>query len=131
MDLIEKLQFVFCAYDFDNRGSISYDETALLIRSVASGCSKSFPTAPVFNLAPGVVENYAHLVFTSLQKSQDDRVSTGEFQNYCVSHPVIKSWLRFVSNIASPNSATPDFFEEKDDIVKATFVRYVVGFFLS
>lgn len=114
IDTVEKIQFAFCLYDFDSRGSISYDETSLLLRSVTNGCAKAFPSQAAFtSLTSGQVENYAHILFSSLRKSQEDRVSSAEFQSYCIAHPVITSWLRYVS--ALPANIQDILIEERDD----------------
>lgn len=95
MDIIEKMQFVFCCYDFETRGSLSFQEASLLLLSVINSCSKLFPGAfPFFGTFQ--VENLTTLLFTSMKKTQTDRISIGDFQVYCISHPVYKTWLNFL-----------------------------------
>jgi hypothetical protein len=66
MDTVDKLFFVFNAYDFNSIGSLCYDELSLLLRSAVKGLQKACPDAPVFSLATGVeVEAYADLIFAS------------------------------------------------------------------
>jgi len=47
MDSIDKLYFAFSVYDFDSRGALSLEETALLLRSCASGQSSLLLSVPV------------------------------------------------------------------------------------
>ena len=66
MDTVDKLFFVFNAYDFNSIGSLCHDELSLLLRSAVKGLQKACPDAPVFSLATGVeVEAYADLIFAS------------------------------------------------------------------
>lgn len=66
MDTVDKLFFVFNAYDFNSSGSLCYDELSLLLRSAVKGLQKVCPDVPVFNLATSVeVEAYADLIFAS------------------------------------------------------------------
>ena len=66
MDTVDKLFFVFNAYDFNSSGSLCYDELSLLLRSAVKGLQKVCPDVTVFNLATSVeVEAYADLIFAS------------------------------------------------------------------
>ena len=114
MDSIDKLYFVFNAYDFDSVGSLSYDEVTLLLRSVIKGLAKMSPSSETFN-APGVrdAEKYATLLFEHFQKdpssSHHHRVAAEEFRQYYSKHPVSSSWL---STTARMNDAQPPVDEQ-------------------
>lgn len=99
MDTIDKIYFAFSAYDFDNAGSLSFDEATLLLRSVVQGLGKVSPsnstfTSPTF----GEVEKFTALVFQHSNKESTgrsaSRITTVEFKNYCSFHPVTSSWLK-------------------------------------
>lgn len=101
MDAVEKIFFAFSAYDFDSRGSISYDEAILLYRSVVTGLTKASPTTAAFQaVSRADTEKYASLVFTAALKDQStERVGIEQFKDYSVSHPIISNWLKSLSNL--------------------------------
>jgi len=112
MDSIDKLYFVFNAYDFDSVGSLSYDEVTLLLRSVIKGLAKMSPSSETFS-TPGVrdAEKYATLVFERFLKDPShQRVAAEEFRQYYSKHPVSSSWLSTTSRLNDPQPQ----LEEKD-----------------
>jgi hypothetical protein len=96
MDTIDKIHFAFCAYDFDNAGSLSFDEATLLLRSVVQGLGKVSPSNVIFTSpTPAEVERFTGLVFQYANKEggskSQSRVNTAEFRSYCSAHPVTSS----------------------------------------
>ena len=98
MDTIDKLFFAFSLYDFERSGSLTHNGVTLLLRSVFSGfgkiCSSSseYPTELEVN-------NYADLLFRDANKSNDEKLTSQEFQHYSCMHPVVGSWVRYMSSI--------------------------------
>eukprot|EP01039_Chlorochromonas_danica_P007222 gene7222-7988_t len=110
MDALDKVNFAFSAFDFEGKNSLSRDETNLLFRSVIKGLQKIASTSSGFSEAlPSDGAKFADLVFEANGREKwYGRINVGEFQEYCVSHPVISSWLKAVAA-----------FDEKDRIVDA------------
>ena len=99
MDLVDKIQFVYDLYDFEGMQAIPYDTLSLLFRSAAKGLSKicsseilsfntslldvilvdslSNPFSPTLNNRATLLTNYVIVL------------------EYCCSHPIILSWLKF------------------------------------
>lgn len=95
MDTIDKIYFAFSAYDFDNAGSLSFDELTLLLRSVVKGLSKVSPSSTTFTSSgPLDAEKYTSLLFLHFQCY---RIKCEQFRQYCCNHPVMGSWLKTVA----------------------------------
>lgn len=98
MDTIDKLFFAFSLYDFERCGSLTHNGVTLLLRSIFSGfgkiCSSTcdFPTELE-------ISKYADLLFADASKSNDDKLTSQEFQHYSCMHPVVGSWIRYMSSI--------------------------------
>ena len=60
MDLIDKIQFSFCAYDFTESGSLGSEEISLLLRSAVKGLSKVTNTNEVSNME---IDRITELIF--------------------------------------------------------------------
>jgi WD40 repeat protein len=110
MDTIDKIHFAFCAYDFDNAGSLSFDEATLLLRSVVQGLGKVSPSNVIFTSpTPAEVERFTGLVFQYANKEggskSQSRVNTAEFRSYCSAHPVTSSWLKTVAQFPAESAA--------------------------
>ena len=107
MDTVDKIYFVFAIYDFNNTCALSGDECTLMMRSATKGLVKLFPSQ-----APGFLANtegdvYADLIFKSTDLSRSSAsgtVSNTQFMQYCISHPVISTWLAFSASIPLPPS---------------------------
>jgi Ca2+-binding EF-hand superfamily protein len=98
MDTVDKIYFVFNAYDFDGKGSLSYNELALLLQSAVSGLVKAFPTQRVFtSISNADAESYAKLVFGD--KPASGRLSIADFRSYFSTHPVISSFFKYFASI--------------------------------
>eukprot|EP00600_Ochromonadales_sp_CCMP1393_P002263 CAMPEP_0174977188 /NCGR_PEP_ID=MMETSP0004_2-20121128/13465_1 /TAXON_ID=420556 /ORGANISM="Ochromonas sp., Strain CCMP1393" /LENGTH=2877 /DNA_ID=CAMNT_0016228333 /DNA_START=290 /DNA_END=8924 /DNA_ORIENTATION=- len=112
MDTIDKIHFAFTAHDFDNAGSLSFDEANLLLRSVVKGMSKVSPHCVVFTAPTNAeIEKFTSLVFEFAGKGSmagQGRVSTAEFRKYCSYHPVTSSWLKSVAQFPSEVSSSQD-----------------------
>jgi len=101
MDSVEKVYFIHSTYDFDSGNALSYDETTLLLRSVAKGLAKACPEQAqrLMNMAnmetalDAEVDTYLKNIFARLGDRRT--VSSMDLQSYCSSHPVISSWLTF------------------------------------
>eukprot|EP00601_Ochromonadales_sp_CCMP2298_P000580 CAMPEP_0173171108 /NCGR_PEP_ID=MMETSP1141-20130122/1587_1 /TAXON_ID=483371 /ORGANISM="non described non described, Strain CCMP2298" /LENGTH=500 /DNA_ID=CAMNT_0014093031 /DNA_START=62 /DNA_END=1560 /DNA_ORIENTATION=- len=136
MDTIDKLHFCFCCYDFDLCGSLSFDETALLLRSVSKGLSKVSPSSMIFS-APSSpeVEKFTSLVFDHAKVSLLGRISTAEFRQYCAQHPVTSSWLKSAAGFPAPDAANLDLspmaFVPTSGRVKSSADPRKTGAFLS
>ena len=66
MDTTDKIYFAFSAYDFDNAGSLSFDEATLLLRSVVQGLGKVSPSNVIFTSPSSKeVEQFTALVLAS------------------------------------------------------------------
>ena len=113
MDTVDKIYFAFSAYDFDNAGSLSFDEATLLLRSVVQGLGKVSPANLIFTSPKGAeIEKFASLVFLHCNKDaasrSDSRVTTAEFRSYCSVHPVTSSWLKAIAQFPAEADPTPD-----------------------
>lgn len=120
MDTIDKIHFAFCAYDFDNAGSLSFDEATLLLRSVVQGLCKVSPSNVIFTSPSATeVERFTGLVFQHANKEAGSRtgsrVTTAEFRSYCSAHPVTSSWLKAVAQFPSDTAAPKDLAAELGD----------------
>eukprot|EP01038_Epipyxis_sp_PR26KG_P009336 gene9336-12580_t len=115
MDTIDKIYFAFNAYDFDNVGSLSFDESNLLLRSVVKGLGKASKSSAIFNAPTNlVIGGYVDLIFKSTNRIDNSRLQVSEFKSYCSTHPVLSSWLKVVGSfppevekIAPPESISP------------------------
>jgi hypothetical protein len=126
MDTIDKLYFVFSVYDFDSCGSISLDETALLLRSATKGLNKACPEYAVFQ-APASneasIETYAKLIFefrltVATEKTLvNDRASLEVFREYCSTHVIISSWLNVLASMPSFDEVTAARFD-REELIK-------------
>ena len=65
MDNVDKLNFIFNAYDFGSRNSLIFDELTLLLRTVALGLSKISPNYKVFKVSTESIVKYTELTFNS------------------------------------------------------------------
>lgn len=104
----EKLQYIFCLYDFDTRGGLSFHELSILIQAVFVASSKLFPTIAAFvPISLPQTEKFASLMFPNvdnINEPSNRQISSKEFQQYCLNHPIIKQWLAFYDNISSSSS---------------------------
>lgn len=74
MDTVDKLYFVFNAYDFNSSNSLCYDELSLLLRSSVKGLQKACPDYEVFNSTTGIeVDAYAELIFAAKGQNLTDK----------------------------------------------------------
>ena len=112
MDTIDKIYFIFCIYDFEQSGSLSFDEATLLLRSVVQGLSKVCPSNLTFTTPISKdIEQYTELIFNYANKNTNgscDRITTVDFKLYCTQHPIINSWLKTVAQFpTTTNTITP------------------------
>lgn len=117
MDAIEKVYFIFNAFDFDSRGSLSNDEANLLFRSVTKGLNKiSVANETLAAVTSSDAEKFADLVFSAMDKPKETgRVSIDEFKAYSVSHPIVSNWLKSVAALEVPgNNNNKGVVEEKE-----------------
>jgi hypothetical protein len=157
MDTIDKINFIFNAYDFEHSQSLLFDEVTLLFRS----CLKGNVNVPFFDhklsdsphygdeivysnltnrmrLIRGLLclglskvcnkqalitsttnvdaENYANFLFNSVNpnlnttwKPNEDRrglkITNSHFLSFCLSHPIVSSWLNMLARIPPHSSA--------------------------
>ena len=108
MDTVDKLFFVFNAYDFNSSGSLCYDELSLLLRSAVKGLQKVCPDVPVFNLATSVeVEAYADLIFTSAGLVAPKGPSATAGKNDKIR---VQTWLRALASFPPKDPASRPAF---------------------
>ena len=92
MDAIDKIQFAFSAYDFEQTGKLGQEEVSLLLRSTTKGlCKISSSTEP----AVEEVDKVTELMLNAFHHSSTARpyIEVEEFQTYCTQHPVVSSWM--------------------------------------
>ena len=102
METIEKLQFIYSAYDFNSGNALSSDEATLLLRSVIKGLAKVCPEQAqrllkldnMENALNDVVAGYIGHIFADNKVT----VTSQDIQAYASSHPVIHSWLTFCAS---------------------------------
>ncbi|GMH72372.1 hypothetical protein TrRE_jg9544, partial [Triparma retinervis] len=93
MSPIEKMQFVFTCYDFDESGELTLDETTLSLKSTITGLCK-ISGNPIPSLAD--FEAIARLAFQSCDKDPTNRlvtITSEEFLAYVGSNPTSASWV--------------------------------------
>lgn len=90
MTLIQKLDFVFRIYNFDESGELSIDELALAMKSTLTGLAKLTGTAPPIEAD---IELASHDAFARAQRDLAERVSRAEVVAFCRNHPDSRSWL--------------------------------------
>ena len=104
METIEKLQFIYSAYDFNTSNAITVDETILLLRSIIKGIAKVCPEQgqsllKLDNMEKSLnecVEGYVNHLFKF--SGGNRTINSKNFQNYSLSHPVITSWLTYCAS---------------------------------
>jgi len=101
MDTIDKIFFAFSLYDFERQGSLTHNGVTLLLRSVFNGFGKVCEAAEGSVPSEQDLGKIADLVFKDCSKTNEDRITAAEFQHYCCQHPVVSSWLRHMSLVAS------------------------------
>eukprot|EP01031_Cornospumella_fuschlensis_P046675 gene46675-57160_t len=96
MDAVDKANFTFSAFDFEGKGSLSKDEINLLFRSIIKGLQKISPETTAYAEATTAdAAKFATLVFKACDREWwYGRITIDEFQNYCVTNPVVSSWLK-------------------------------------
>jgi Ca2+-binding EF-hand superfamily protein len=106
MESMEKLQFIYSAYDFNSADSLSSDETVLLLRSVIKGLAKVCPDQgtrllKLDNMEKALneaVEGYVGHIFANGTPTGAAGISSKVLQSYASSHPVMHSWLTFCAS---------------------------------
>jgi hypothetical protein len=96
MDYIDKFNFCFACYDFDNSGMLSKDEVVLLIRSAVKGLCK---ICDVPEPASDDLDQATSIIFADIDRSGDNKISVFEFQTHAILQPVVASWIRAFSNV--------------------------------
>lgn len=93
MSPLEKMQFVFTCYDFDESGELTLDEMTLSLKSTVTGLCKvsgnDIPTLKDF-------ETIASLAFQNAEKDPADpasSISSEEFLSYISTNPTSSSWV--------------------------------------
>jgi hypothetical protein len=96
MDYVDKFNFCFACYDFDNSGMLSNDEVVLMIRSAVKGLCKicDVPEPPSDEL-----DQATEIIFSDIDRSGDNKISVYEFQTHAILQPVVASWIRAFSNV--------------------------------
>ena len=124
MDTVDKVNFAFNAYDFENTESLYYDELTLLFRACLKGLAKACPTQIVFTKPTNEdAEFYASLFFSSLLKDKTtDKIAIKEFQSFCNSHPVVSSWLKVLASI--PSEIVPKKSKAGDDDLDLRSIKH-------
>ena len=90
MSPLDKMNFVFMCYDFDESGELTLDEMTLSLKSTVTGlCKVSSINIPTLN----DFELIAKLAFQSVDKSSDGTISSSEFLNYISTNPTASSWV--------------------------------------
>ena len=129
MDSIDKLQFAFSSFDFEQNGKLGHDEVCLLLRSTVKGLCKfcRIKSSEVENEPkPEEIDRITDLIFLAYNRSSfegNEYLSVDEFQSYCSKHPIISSWLRFFSEgdvgASYPETAAPPFIHQDSDVLYA------------
>ncbi len=102
MDVIDKINFAFAAYDFSGKGSLTPDELTLLLKTVGKGLAKICPSNPILTKTTDAqINEYRKLIFEKFgMESSDGYTLTAEqFQNYCTLHPVVNSWITYFTRL--------------------------------
>lgn len=90
MTPLEKMNFVFMCYDFDESGELTLDEMTLSLKSTVTGLCKissiNIPTLSDFELI-------AKLAFQAVDKPTDETISSEEFLSYISTNPTASSWV--------------------------------------
>lgn len=96
MDYIDKFNFCFACYDFDNSGMLSKDEVILMIRSAVKGLCK---ICDVIEPPSDELDQATTIIFGDIDRSGDNKISVYEFQTHAILQPVVASWIRAFSNV--------------------------------
>ncbi len=104
MTPMEKMNFVFTCYDFDESGELTVDEMTLSLKSTVTGlCKISGIPIPTLN----DFELIAKLAFQSADKETNGgTISSAEFLGYISTNPTASSWV-----------SSYDDLEADDDLV--------------
>ncbi|GMH54311.1 hypothetical protein TrST_g10520 [Triparma strigata] len=90
MTPLEKMNFVFMCYDFDESGELTLDEMTLSLKSTVTGLCK-ISSIPIPTLAD--FELIAKLAFQAVDKPVDETISSKEFLSYISTNPTAASWV--------------------------------------
>ena len=102
MDVIDKINFAFAAYDFSGKGSLTPDELTLLLKTVGKGLAKICTCNPILTkTSDDQINEYRKLMFEKfgMESSDGYSLSVEQFQNYCTSHPVVNSWITYFTRL--------------------------------
>lgn len=110
MTPVEKSNFLFTCYDFDESGEITLDEMTLLLKSAVTGLTKvSGLVAP----EEYSLEQLAQDAFKRGGKSYDVRLTREEFVEYVLQNPEITSWMNFYDDLLGRKSLGEDSKKEE------------------
>ena len=100
MSPIEKMQFVFTCYDFDESGELTLDETTLSLKSTITGLCK-ISGNPIPTLAD--FEAIAKLVFLSCEKDPTNRLDTISSEEVRRPQVYFLPFPSYISNYSRPS----------------------------
>ena len=104
MDICDKVDFVYNLYDFDGRGQLRPDSLCSIFRTAVNGLIKINPTQYLLSNASSSEFDLIANTFYDFYYSSTygyGFATREDFNIYCVSHPVVGSWLKYFSTIKS------------------------------
>ena len=100
MDIRDKVDFVYDLYDFNGEGQLRPDSLCLIFRTVIKGLIKIMPSQYLLlNITAIELDLIANTFYDFYYSSTYGYgfATKEDFNSYCVTHPVVGSWLKYFS----------------------------------
>ena len=100
MDIRDKVDFVYDLYDFNGEGQLRPDSLCLIFRTVIKGLIKIMPSQYLLlNITTMELDTIASTFYDFYYSSMYGYgfATKVDFNTYCVTHPVVGSWLKYFS----------------------------------